>query len=546
MEGENPPKKPRLNEHEPSTSASKSAKADEEDSAQAQGCEEDDDSENCTICMEPWTNSGEHRIASLKCGHFFGLACIERWLKSVNSHGCPNCNEKAQKRDIRVHFTLRLKAIDTSERDRALKDLAHAQGQLRQVQLDYKTLQVQNKLQSDEIEQLKRLCQANRSLTDSVGVSSLSSSLMVSTKGGKPVGARALRYVKQLDIIRSILDDSGSRDRYCRLMAFNEVHAMLIVTQPSFTALAPGFGIRRINMLDRKVGTFMALHKDSIRDMAFHPTRHDQLLSVSQDKSVRLTNVNSGQEIQRYSCDSEVWSCAWDRDNPHQFFIGTRRSEIWLYDTRETALDPKMKLEFPAVERRPIISLAYVQKDASSQFKMGGLLVMTLGSLWFFAQNPADANSYAPHRLKPSEPFWSMRFDNDLRLLLISTRPNPHSRHIVGSLTQIEVPESENQCSLIEMYNKKRGGSYTERSFLKACIFRDDQRAILVYGRGSSGSDHKMVLEELGTEKILQEVRVPRPILDIAKFSVNGEHFVAALCECQVFIYQWMENTENS
>lgn len=364
---------------------------------------------------------------------------------------------------------------------------------------------------------------------------------------GNSLGARTMRYVKQLDIIRSILDDSGgARDRYCRLMAFNEVHAMLIVTQPSFTALAPGFGIRRINMLDRKVGTFLALHKDSIRDMAFHPTRHDQLLSVSQDKSVRLTNVNSGQEIQRYSCDSEVWSCAWDRDNPHQFFIGTRRSEIWLYDTRETSLDPKMKLEFPAVERRPIIALAYVQKDASSQLKMGGLLVMTLGSLWFFAQDPACANTYTPHRLKPSEPFWSMRFDNDLRLLLISTRPNPHSRHIVGSLTQLEVPDSEVQCSLIEMYNQKRGGSYTERSFLKACIFRDDQRAILAYGRGSSGSDHKMILEELGTEKILQEVRVPRPILDITKFSVNGEHFVAALCECQVFIYQWIENPEGS
>ena len=27
----------------------------------------------CSICLEPWSNSGVHRIASLKCGHLFGL-----------------------------------------------------------------------------------------------------------------------------------------------------------------------------------------------------------------------------------------------------------------------------------------------------------------------------------------------------------------------------------------------------------------------------------------------------------------------------------------
>ena len=38
-----------------------------------------DDSMTCNICFEPWSNTGTHRISSLKCGHFFGLACIEKW-----------------------------------------------------------------------------------------------------------------------------------------------------------------------------------------------------------------------------------------------------------------------------------------------------------------------------------------------------------------------------------------------------------------------------------------------------------------------------------
>ena len=33
-----------------------------------------------------------------------------------------------------------------------------------------------------------------------------------------------------------------------------------------------------------KVGSFVALHRDPIRDLAFNPVRRDQLLSGGQDK----------------------------------------------------------------------------------------------------------------------------------------------------------------------------------------------------------------------------------------------------------------------
>ena len=42
---------------------------------------DDDDGLTCTICLDQWTSSGEHRLVSLKCGHLFGFACIERWIK---------------------------------------------------------------------------------------------------------------------------------------------------------------------------------------------------------------------------------------------------------------------------------------------------------------------------------------------------------------------------------------------------------------------------------------------------------------------------------
>ena len=91
-------------------------------------------------CLEPWTNSGQHRISSLKCGHFFGLACIEKWLKTSGANDCPNCNEKATKKDIRSHYVARLKAVDTACEDRAKQELEEVKSKMRALELDHTTL----------------------------------------------------------------------------------------------------------------------------------------------------------------------------------------------------------------------------------------------------------------------------------------------------------------------------------------------------------------------------------------------------------------------
>ena len=113
---------------------------------------------------------------------------------------------------------------------------------------------------------------------------------------------------------------------------------------------------RRINMLDIKIEQFVSLHKEPIRDIAFNSVcilftevfisnntyqfkfdtnvqsfdftsfflqvHQDQLLSVSQDKTIRLTNISSKSEIQRFHCESEVWACCWNTDNPFLFYVG--------------------------------------------------------------------------------------------------------------------------------------------------------------------------------------------------------------------------------
>ncbi|KAG6769764.1 hypothetical protein POTOM_025425 [Populus tomentosa] len=73
----------------------------------------------CPICMEAWTNEGDHHICCLPCGHLFGLSCIEKWLRQRGRLAkCPQCNRKGTLRDIRKLFVPRIAVVDEESQKR--------------------------------------------------------------------------------------------------------------------------------------------------------------------------------------------------------------------------------------------------------------------------------------------------------------------------------------------------------------------------------------------------------------------------------------------
>jgi Ring finger domain len=60
--------------------------------AQASGAASEEEANACTICLEPWNSTGDHRICYFKCGHLFGRRCIVLWLRA--SPRCPQCNSR--------------------------------------------------------------------------------------------------------------------------------------------------------------------------------------------------------------------------------------------------------------------------------------------------------------------------------------------------------------------------------------------------------------------------------------------------------------------
>lgn len=112
-----------------------------------------DDEDVCTICFEPWTTSGPHRISSLKCGHLYGQSCVERWLGRTPA--CPQCKAGAKRADVRPIFAKRLRLMDTAERDRLLGQVKDERQKREAAEVAEAKANMHVQLLLMEIEQLK-------------------------------------------------------------------------------------------------------------------------------------------------------------------------------------------------------------------------------------------------------------------------------------------------------------------------------------------------------------------------------------------------------
>ena len=142
-----------------------------------------------------------------------------------------------------------------------------------------------------------------------------------------------------------------------------------------------------------------------------------------------MTSESDGDDdrLCRFTTDSEVWACCWSETNANIVFLGTKRSQVLIYDTRFPAAGPTV-LAFPGSERRPIISVKFVPAAPGHGFPHPGLLAMTLGSVWFWAQDGgSEAGGWTPHRLniEGGKLLWAMQYEANTRLVLVSCRPAP-------------------------------------------------------------------------------------------------------------------------
>lgn len=508
---------------------------------------DEEDGQTCPVCFDAWSNSGSHRVVSLKCGHLFGQSCIERWIHSAGkSARCPQCNVPALKKDVWPIYVRNLKAIDTTERDRALAALEREKEHRRRVELEYHKLQLQMTAKEQEVCRLQQELQQCRAALSGACLAA-SAGASASELGCAGLGHQLFGSQPPTILARRLALDCAlelCKDGACRVMAYSEYLTLMVVSYAGTNAHLTGTGVKKIQALGgfRACG-YIALHRKPIRDMAFHLEQSDLLLTVALDKTAKLANVQNDMAVHTYQCDAPLWSCAWNGDNKSQFFVGTQTGKVLLYDMRKPGDHVDCWTE--PNNMSPVTGLAYLPYSAVTSFPRGGLFVQRLQSCVFHEARGAEA--FVAHALPLDGPFTSLYVEPETRHFLASSRPtssHPQTRHTVCAPTWNQIgadatAASAGVCSSQPVASIQAGSQqkFMSRSCLIAVPASTEGKQLLVAAHQESAQC--VTLWDVNSSAVLHKLPVAEPVLDVAPLRVNGVPYLAALSDKHVRFYKW-------
>ncbi|XP_068709134.1 E3 ubiquitin-protein ligase rfwd3.S-like [Montipora capricornis] len=526
----------------------------------------DDDSQCCPICLEPWSNSGSHRLSSLGCGHLFGRSCIERWLKAKGGNDkCPQCNAPAKRKHIRNIYTKAIKSIDTTERDRALADLekerearqraeereARALLQYQLTKAECETLGAKLRKQEELVLSLqaKKSMLCSKCSSECEGVSGGIRSYGQSTSSQSSMPQKS--YILQTSFQVS---QSGAR-----VLAFDQHHAVLVVSKPSPNQLFPGFGVVKVSSLDSKHCEFVQIHQKPLRDVAFSCRGDGLLLTAAMDKTVRVTSILSNTVVQTYNTPAPAWSCAWNDYDTNYIYCGLQNGTCLIYDVRNT--DTYLKsIQNAAGGSCPVISVAYVSPEPNSPLRPGGILVCKLEGASFWEKTTGA--DYLPHNLTlPEGCCSSLSFEPTTRHCLFSLRPSkkfPHTRHLICQLqgngvgistaraemerpADTETTQHEASLCTCQAVNQCVGGPL-QKLLSKSRLFTNpDDHNILMVAAGDESSSSTLIWNGSSGSQLQKLHNQGKETLDVLPIAANGNDFLATIDEQKLTIYKWLK-----
>ena len=268
--------------------------AEEEKVQKAEDSYEEEEGKLCPICFDAWTNSGDHRLVALRCGHLFGHQCIQHWLQihKPNDRKCPQCKKKATLKDIRPLYASKIRVLDTSEQEKlkeTIKKLEEEKERLsRELAYERKLHQDALKIQEEQQMKLQQL--------QSQGIFSQSVHQLPDTSRQVATAAAQIKInlANRIEI---------SRDGGCRVLAFNEWKSVLVASQSAVSPLFPDFGIRLIDTQEFRPRQIIPIHAKAIRDLSFNPHRKDLLLSTSLDKTAKIFCMSSNTTVNTFNAE---------------------------------------------------------------------------------------------------------------------------------------------------------------------------------------------------------------------------------------------------
>uniref|UniRef100_A0A8B9LWF6 RING-type E3 ubiquitin transferase n=1 Tax=Astyanax mexicanus TaxID=7994 RepID=A0A8B9LWF6_ASTMX len=517
---------------EPSTDSAPAAAAATTVSSTAVDESEEGEGETCSICFEPWTTAGEHRLATLRCGHLFGFTCIDRWLKGQGAK-CPQCNKKAKRTDIVLLYARKLRALDNTEQESLKRSLEQEQSLRRKAELESAQCRLQLQAVSDECGKLRREVKELRMLMGQTASSSSQSQASTLSLSQRQESSSGGHYAFSKAVLVS---QAGG----CRVLSYCEPLSCLLASQPSpHSTLVPGYGVKKISAVNLKASHYVPIHAKQIRGLSFNRQQDSLLLSAALDNTVKLTSLWTNTVVQAYNTGKPVWSCCWCHDNNNYIYAGLSNGSVLVYDTRDTSTHVQELA--PVRSNCPVVSLSYLPRAASSLFPCGGIIAGSLEGACFWEH--VDGTTYRPHVLPlESGGCTDIQVEPESRHCLVTYRPgraNPSLRCVLMDLNRSPHTDSSQApvCSCSPVQTFTAGSSC--KLLTKNAVFKSPagEGSTLVCA-GDEASNSTMVWDA-SSGALLQKLPADLPVLDICSFEMNQEHYLASLTEKMLKIYKW-------
>ncbi|KAF9143925.1 RING finger and WD repeat domain-containing protein 3 [Mortierella sp. GBA39] len=289
----------------------------------------------CSICFESWTNSGKHRLVSIKCGHLFGESCITKWInQNAGGNGpakCPECNLATTRRDIRRIWSKSVVVVDTVEKDEAnARAREEKEGRLR-CEKELANSRLAYEMLSNELKDMRKKHDRQRALK-----------------------ARYRAEVKQLKMVhpeREIVKHfsyvttrtipiTARAPVATQYLSYRQDEEMLVYSRQ----MGEQHGIAKVSMRDfaGNYHDFIPVHSKPIKDVRCYTGQPGInkafILTASLDKTLKVTNALSKQVVLSYNMEGAVWSCCWSTTDSNLMYcaVKARQTSILTLDLRNT------------------------------------------------------------------------------------------------------------------------------------------------------------------------------------------------------------------
>ncbi|XP_013110612.2 E3 ubiquitin-protein ligase RFWD3 [Stomoxys calcitrans] len=488
--------------------------------------EDDESSLSCSLCLLNCEMLGDHRLCSLKCGHFFGESCLRKRLKETpGSNVCPDCKAKARVRHIRYLYAKRLVAIDRTEEVRVRDQLnqERTRTQILQFELDsLKTsyLQVTQKMQS--------LAAANESLKEMLQHKGIPSTFNMKANE-EMISTNPLTYKLILDKKIPI-----SSKACCRVMKYDDRRSKLIISQKGFF---PGYGLRIMNAPGFENSNYLYTSQKMVCDISLSPGNEQNLIAVaSKERTSKLFDMRNFQAVTVFKPGKEsIRSCAIScNESESKLYLGSTHGSVYLYDTRNPGT---IVNEYnPEPDRiGAIIQIETVPK--CELFPHGGLIVCKISSLWFL--EPREENDCAVELtcLLSEANFVSINYNSQNRSLLVQadiSADQPRVRHILGYLTRDKnnVPIYQTDVVFFALTSNPIATRSTQiqiNSNTLVVAYMQDPKLLALYDKNS--------------EQSIQSHPMSKVVYDACPIYTSEFTYLAALNKSKCFLYKVTSST---